>query len=187
MILIDLQKEIDKISHKILLDKLLAIDFSKNAIIWYVSYLAEPHFPVEVINRVSKVANISCGVLKGSILDLLLFLIEVIGIGQDLECDLCLYADDSCWLFQLNSVTVIKKNSQPKTSPISVIVLQVYISEKTKQNQFCLVLNVIWLLEELDIRYNEIKIKHYKHANYLRCVLDKTGSGKTMALRVIEK
>ena len=111
MILIDLQKEIDKISHKILLDKLLAIDFSKNAIIWYVSYLAEPHFPVEVINRVSKVANISCGVLKGSILDLLLFLIEVIGIGQDLECDLCLYADDSCWLFQLKSVTVIKKKT----------------------------------------------------------------------------
>ena len=114
MILIDLQKEIDKISHKILLDKLLAIDFSKNAIIWYVSYLAEPHFPVEVINRVSKVANISCGVLKGSILDLLLFLIEVIGIGQDLECDLCLYADDSCWLFQLKSVTVIKKKQSTK-------------------------------------------------------------------------
>ena len=43
------------------------------------------------------------------------------------------------------------------------------------------------LVEELDIRYKEIKIKQHKHVNYLRCVLDETMSGETMALRVTEK
>ena len=43
------------------------------------------------------------------------------------------------------------------------------------------------LVEELDIRYNEIKIKQHKHVNYLGFVLDEAISGETMALRVIEK
>ena len=43
------------------------------------------------------------------------------------------------------------------------------------------------LVEELDIRYKEIKIKQHKHANYLGCMLDETISGERMALRVIEK
>ena len=41
-------------------------------------------------------------------------------------------------------------------------------------------------VEELDIRYKDIKIKQYKHANYLGCMLDEWMSGETMSLRVIE-
>ena len=72
MILIDLQKAFDTINHKILLNKLLPIGFSKNSISWYESYLAECHFTVEVADRVSKFSNISCGVSQGSILGPLL-------------------------------------------------------------------------------------------------------------------
>ena len=43
------------------------------------------------------------------------------------------------------------------------------------------------LVEELDIRYKEIKIKQHEHVNYLRCALDEAMSGETMALTVIEK
>ena len=74
MILIDLQKTFDEINHKILLDKLCPIGFSKNTISWCKSYLAERHFTVEVANRVSKFASIPCGVPQGSILGPLLFL-----------------------------------------------------------------------------------------------------------------
>ena len=75
MILIDLQKAFDTINHKILLNKLLPVGFSKNTTSWYESYLAERRFTAEVANRVSQFANISCGVQHGSILGLLLFLI----------------------------------------------------------------------------------------------------------------
>ena len=60
------------VKQKILLDK-LPIGFSKNMTSWYESCLAERHFTVEAANRVSKLANIKCGVLQGSILGLLLF------------------------------------------------------------------------------------------------------------------
>ena len=62
MILINLKKTFYIINHKILLDKLLPIGFSKNKISWYESCLAERHFIVEVTNPVSKFANFLCGV-----------------------------------------------------------------------------------------------------------------------------
>ena len=39
------------------------------------------------------------------------------------------------------------------------------------------------LVEELDIRYKEIKIKQHEHVNYLGCVLDETMSGETVYLK----
>ena len=111
MILIDLQKAFDTINHEILLNKLLPIGFSKNTISWYESYLVEHHFTVKVANRVSKFVNISCGVLQDSIVGPLLLLVYVNNISQAVECDLYLYAEDSCLLFQHKSVTEIKKNS----------------------------------------------------------------------------
>ena len=43
------------------------------------------------------------------------------------------------------------------------------------------------LVEELDIRYKDMKIKQNKHVNYLGCMLDESMLGETMALRVTEK
>ena len=103
MILIDLQKAFDTMNHKILLDKLLPIGFPQNSISRYESYLAEFR------NQVSKYKNISCGVSQGSILGPILFLIYVNDMSQVVECNLYLYADDSCLLFQHKNVTEIKK------------------------------------------------------------------------------
>ena len=68
MILIDLLKAFNTINHKIIIDKLLPVGFSKNTTSWYESYLAERQFAVEAANRVSNFTNIECGVLQGSIL-----------------------------------------------------------------------------------------------------------------------
>ena len=109
MILIDLQKALHTINHKVLLDKVLTIGFSKNTISWYEFYLVERHFTVEIRNRVSKFAVTSCGVPQGSVLGPLLFLIYDNDMSQVVRCDLYLYADDSYLLFQHKSVTEIKK------------------------------------------------------------------------------
>ena len=192
MILIDLQKAFDAINHEILLNKLLPIDFSKNTISWYESYLVERHFTVEVANRVSKFANILCGVPQGSILGPLLFLIYFDDMSQAVECNLYLYADDSCLLFQHKSVTEIKKKqlTEDVSNTCDWFVdnkVSIHFGEdKTNSLLFSSKRN-LKLVEELDIRYKEIKIKQHKHVNYLGCVLNETMSGKTMVFRVIEK
>ena len=126
--------------YKILLDKLFLIDFSKTAISWYESYLEERYFTVEVVNRVSKLANIWCGVPQGSILGLLLWYEPRSGMRLVLICRwfmLALSTSECHWN---------KKNSWPKTSVISAIGLYtmnyVYNLERTKRNRFYLALNV---------------------------------------------
>ena len=113
-------------------------------------------------------------------------------MSQAVECDLYLYADDSCLLFQHKSVTEIKKQLTKDFSNIcDWFVDNKHISlhfgeDKTKSVLFSSKRN-LKLVEELDIRSKEIKIKQHKHVNYLGCMLDETMSGETMALRVIEK
>ena len=112
-------------------------------------------------------------------------------MSQAVECDLYLYADDSCLLFQHKNVTEIKKQLTKDFSNICDWFVDNKLSihfgeDKTKSILFSSKRN-LKLVEELDIRYKDIKIKQYKHVNYLGCMLDESMSGETMALRVIEK
>ena len=107
-------------------------------------------------------------------------------MSQAVECNLYLYADDSCLLFQPKSVTEIKKQLTKDFSNICDRFVDNNLSihsgeDKTKTILFSSKRN-LKLVEELDIRYKEIKIKQDKHVNYLGCVLN-----ETMALRVIGK
>ena len=108
MILIDLQKAFDTIDHNILLEKLMAIGFCDDTVHWFHSYLTDRAFLVSIENKYSSISKISCGVLQGSILGPLLFLIYVNDMKQAVSSDLLLYADDSCLVFQHKHVTEIE-------------------------------------------------------------------------------
>ena len=88
MILIDLQKAFDTVDHDILVQKLHAIDFSKHSVNWFRSYLINRRFLVNLGNAFSQPAYVSGGVLQGSFLGPLLFLIN--DISQAVKCDLFL-------------------------------------------------------------------------------------------------
>ena len=63
---------------------------------WFQSYLLNCKFMVNLDDSFSKVSNISCGVLQGSILDTcpLLFLIYINDMPMAGKCNLFLYAND---------------------------------------------------------------------------------------------
>ena len=192
MIVIDLLKAFDTINFKILLDKHLPIRSLKNTISCYESYLTERHFTVETENHVSEFPNILCVFLQGSILSPSLFVIYVTDISQAVECNLYLYADDSCLLFQHENVTEIKKKKLNKdfSNICDQFVdnkLSIHFGEDKTKSLLLSSKCSLKLVEELDIAYKEIKIKQHKHVNYLGGVLDETMSGETMALRGIEK
>ena len=75
MILIDLLKAFDTINHKILLNKLLPVRFSKNTISWYESYSAERHFTVEVAKIGFQNSQIFNASILGPLLSIRLVLI----------------------------------------------------------------------------------------------------------------
>ena len=108
MILIDLQKAFDTVNHEILLKKMEFIGFSEETTKWFKSYLSNRKFKVHIKNTFSEPGNLLCGVPQGSILGPLLFLLYINDMPQAVDCELLLYADDTCLIFQHKDITKIE-------------------------------------------------------------------------------
>ena len=191
MILIDLQKAFGTINHDMLLKKLSIIGFSDHTIKWFQSYLSNRKFTVNLENSFSEVSNISCGVPQGSILGPLLFLIYVNDMSMAVKCNLFLYADDTCLVFQSKNVKDIEKQLNEGFAHICDWFVDNKLSihfgeDKTKSILFASK-SKIKKLKKLEIIYNNIRIKQHSRVTYLGCILEETMSGESMAHKVISK
>ena len=72
------------------------------------SYLSNRKITVNLESSFSEVLSMSCGVPQGSILGPLLFLIYVNDMAMAVKCNLFLYADDTCPVFQSKNVKDIE-------------------------------------------------------------------------------
>ena len=73
------------------------------------SYLSNKSFLLNVGNSFSQPASVFCGVRHNFTLEPLLFLICVNSISQADRCDLSLYDDDSCLVWQDKDICKIEK------------------------------------------------------------------------------
>ena len=104
MILIDLQKAFDTIGHRILLKKMYFFGFSEKVVSWFKSYLLKRQYKVNLNETFSEAGLVTCGVPQGSILGPLLFLLYMNDIPQAVKCEILLYADDTCLIYQQKNV-----------------------------------------------------------------------------------
>ena len=191
MILIDLQKAFDTIDHEVFFKKLSYLRFSSKTIAWFKSYLSSRTFKVNINKVLSDAGDLTCGVPQGSILGPLIFLLYVNDMPQSVECDLYLYADDSCLVFQHKDVKEIEKQLNKDFSNLCEWFLDNKLSihfgeDKTKSILFASKMKVK-KLDKLDITYKGIKIKQHSKVEYLGCVLDETLNGESMALHILNK
>ena len=191
MVLIDLQKAFDTINHDILLNKMYCFGFSEEVVSWFRSYLSQRQFKVNINEVFSDPALVTCGVPQGSILGPLLFLLYVNDIPQSVECELLLYADDTCLIFQHKKVEVIENSLNKDFANLCDWFvdnrLSIHLGEdKTKTILFGSKYKVK-KAKPLNIVYGDINIKQYNKVTYLGCILDNTLSGESMALHVINK
>ena len=109
MILIDLQKAFNTLNHKILLKKMTYLGFKTLVIKCFESHLSSRKFFVSADNIFLEAAILSSGVLQGSILGSLLFLIYINDLPQSLsESGSYLYADDTRIFFQYKDIHKIE-------------------------------------------------------------------------------
>ena len=92
MVLLDLQMAFDTVDHSILLMKLVAIGLNKDVLRWFPLYLVDHQQLVDVLGTLSSSVE---GVPQGSILEPLLFLINVNDMSGVVNNKLLLYADES--------------------------------------------------------------------------------------------
>ena len=107
MILINLLKVFDTIDHDFSVKKMSSLKFSDRSINWFQSYFLNRGFLVNVQGKYSCIAKIDCGSPQRSILGPLLFLLYVNDMKQAVDCDLFLYADDSCLIYRQKDVKEI--------------------------------------------------------------------------------
>ena len=191
IILIDLQKHFDTIDHDILLKKLSAIGFSNHTIGWFKSYLSNRIFRANLGNCYSDPSIITFGVLQGSILGPLLFLVYVNHMSQALKSNMFLYADYSCLIFQGKDVLETEKQLNGDFTNVCEWSVNNRLSipfseDKTKSILFASK-RKIKKVPKLKITYKNIQIKQHSKVTYLGCILDETMSGESMALKVINK
>ena len=191
MILIDLQKAFDTINHDILIKKMTFLGFSEETTNWFKSYLTNRKFIVHINNSFSEPGNLLCGVPQGSILGPLLFLLYINDMPQAVTCDLLLYADDTCLVFQHKDVieieTVLNKNFSSLCDWFIDNKLSIHFGEEKTKSILFSSKHKVKKCKPLNIHYKNIKIKQYSKVTYLGCILDETLSGESMAIHVINK
>ena len=191
MILIDLQKAFDTIDHEILLKKMCYLGFSISTIGWFRSYLRNITFLVNVEESLSDPGDLICGVPQGSILGPLLFLLYVNDMSQAVSCNLLLYADDSCLVFEGKDIdkieTTLNKDLNSLCDWFVDNKLSIHFGEDKTKSIIFGSHKKLPNLRDLDIRCGDIKIKQYNQATYLGCILDDTLSGESMATQALGK
>ena len=105
-------------------------------------------------------------------------------MSQTVDCDLFLYADDTCLLFQHKDLERIKEELTKNSSNICDWLvdnkLTIHFGEdKTKSILFSNN-NRKRKIRTLDIQYGDVKIKQYSKVTYSGCELDDSLSGDPM-------
>ena len=192
MILIDLQKAFYTINHELLLDKLSLMNFSIETISWFRSYLCNRTFLVNVETTFSEPADLKCGVPQGSILGPLLFLLYINDLPQAVtDCDIRLYADDTCISYKHRTIKTIEDKLNNDFNTLCDWFVDNKLSihfgeEKTKSILFS-PKNLRKRAEPIVIKRHDVTLKQFSTVEYLGCLLDDTLSGQEMALKVLKK
>lgn len=90
----DFSKTFDRVDHNILLDKLYRYGFTGTTHDWFRSYLADRHLQVRINGYLSNAFNSTSGVPQGSHLGPILFNLFANDIGENIQSEYLLYADD---------------------------------------------------------------------------------------------
>ena len=110
---------------------------------------------------------------------------------QAVDCDVFLYADDSCLVYQHRDVKEIERNINENFSDVCDRFVDNKLSirlgeDKTKCTLFG-TKHRLNKVSSLNIKYGEMHIKQCHTVTYLGCLLDETLSGESMASKVISK
>ena len=157
---------------------------------WFRSYLTNRTFLVNVEKSFSDPGKLDCGVPQGSILGPLLFLLYVNDMPGSIGCDMLLYADDTCLVFQAKDLDSISLTLNTEFNKLCDWFVDNKLSihfgdDKTKSILFSGKNRP--RDDKLKISRGTTEIAQHNEINYLGCLFDEKCTGEAMALKVIEK
>ena len=118
LILCDLSKAFDSVSHEVLMRKFLDLQIDT---FWFKDYLKNRIQSVRIQNTISDTANVEYGVPQGSILGPILFLIFINDMSKYItDCLLVQYADDTQILISedIHNINLLIKRAENLLSKV---------------------------------------------------------------------
>ena len=110
---------------------------------------------------------------------------------QAADCELWLYADDTCLIFQHKDIPKIEsaliKNFSMLCDWFVDNKLTIHFGEDKAESILFGSKNKFKKSKPLNIQNNDIKIKQYSKVTHLGCIFGETLSGESMAIHVINK
>ena len=116
-IFVDVSKAFDCVDHHILLSKLAHYGFNTD---WFRAYLEDGVQQVYIGNKKSKKVKLNIGVRQGSILGPILFLIMVEDLSKISNLYSLLYADDTTFLSEHESIDALYENLNKELEKIEL-------------------------------------------------------------------
>ncbi len=110
--IMDFSKAFDKVPHRRLLEKAKHYGIRGNLAAWIDSFLSGRSQKVLLEGHSSSPASVTSGVPQGTVLGPILFLIYVNDIGQNIDCNIRLFADDCIVYKEISAVTDASKLQQ---------------------------------------------------------------------------
>ena len=188
---IDLRTAFDTVDHSLLCGKLERYGVRNDELHWFVSYLAGRKQFCRVNGTDSQVNAVNTGVLQGSCLGPLLFLVYFNDLPKVIEnCTVATYADDNglyyrrASLDQLNET--INKDVESldywlKGNKLSLIVgktVSINILSRQKHQK---------ILGELDLKIRDTNIQNVKETKYFGLQIDRHLTGKKHVDKISRK
>ena len=120
VVFLDIKKALDTVDHKILIDKLYFYGIVEQELDFFRSYLTDRVQCCSVNRLSSGVRNITCGVLQGSLLGPLLFIVYMNNLPSAAnDVNITMFADDTSLNQEIRTASDIKDNLIPASAKVS--------------------------------------------------------------------
>ena len=119
VIMLDLRKAFDLISHECLLEKLRIYQCDDNSSKWFRSYLTGRTQQTSVKGHLSETAVITAGVPQGSIMGPLLFILYMNDLPLHIDNNIDMFADDSTLYTSGHNVDEIQRSLQTNLNAVT--------------------------------------------------------------------
>ena len=173
LIMIDLKKAFDSVTHSILLQKLEHYGFRGNVFNLFSSYLSNRQQYVSVNNVNSSTQYIKYGVPQGSVLGPLLFLLYINDLGNSCDSTPRLFADDTCVIAKGTSPAQLEQQLNHELKQIAAWINANNLTINPSKT-YALIISPFTNLNSptLNLFYNHHRIDVVRTVKYLGIILD---------------